>query len=120
MPYGRVWNLKNHHLLTFWFMETVSCIVRPCCLFVQVTMIMEKCLRTYYMVISALEKFLRSQKSSAVDCKIVIFYIILNHFRLKSGLEGYEPKKSPIAYVFVNKNCFMRRTIMLFVSTSSP
>ena len=73
--------------------KTVSDIVRPCCLFLQVPMVMKKCLQTYYDIAIALENFLWSLKSSVVIHKIVTFYIILNHFGSKSGLKGYETQK---------------------------
>ena len=73
--------------------KTVSDIVRPCCLFLQVPMVMKKCLQTYNDIAIALENFLRSLKSSVVIHKIVTFYIILNHFGSKSGLKGYETQK---------------------------
>ena len=53
-------------------------------------MVMKKCLQTYYGITTALENFLRGLKSPVVIRKIVTFYIILNHFVSKSGLERYE------------------------------
>ena len=80
--------------------KTVSDIVRPCCLFLQVPMVMKKCLQTYYDIAIALENFLRNLKSSVVIHKIVTFYIILNHFGSKSGLKGYGTQKITIPLRF--------------------
>ena len=85
--------LKKYHLLTFLQIKTVSDVVRPCCLLLKVPKIMKTCLQTYYDIVIALENFLRSLKSSVVIHKIVTFYIILNHFGSKSGLERYETQK---------------------------
>ena len=85
LPFKGVSKRKNHHLLTFLRIKTISCIIRSCYLFLQVPMVMKKCLQTYYGITSALENFLRSLKSSVVIRKIVTFYIILNHFGSKSG-----------------------------------
>ena len=93
--------------------------MRSCYLFLQVPMIMKKCLQTYYIIAIALENFLRHLKSSVVIRKIVTFYIILNHFGSKSGLKGYETKKSPHPYVFANKNGVRCRVNMLFVSAGT-
>ena len=70
--------------------KTVSDIVRPCCLFLQVPMVMKKCLQTYYGITIALENVLCSLKLSVVIRKIVTFCIILSHFGSKSGLKGIE------------------------------
>ena len=70
------------------------------CLFLQVPIVMKKCLQTYYDIAIALEDFLRSLKSSVVIHKIVTFYIILNHFGSKSGLKGYETQKITISLRF--------------------
>ena len=45
-------------------------------------------------------KFLRRQKSSAVNRKIVTCYIILSRFWLKSGLEGYGTQNIAICLRF--------------------
>ena len=74
--------------------------MRPCCLFLQVPIVMKKCLQTYYDIAIALEDFSRSLKSSVVIHKIVTFYIILNHFGSKSGLKGYETQKITISLRF--------------------
>ena len=96
LPLKGVLKRKNHHLLTFLQIKTVSGVMRACCLFLQVPMIMKKCLQTYYGIIIALEIFLRSLKSSVVIRKIVTFCIILNHFGSKSGLKRYETQKITI------------------------
>ena len=119
MPYRWVWILKNYHLLTFWFIEIVSCIVRSRCLLLRVPMIMMKCLQTYFIIVSVPKKFFRRQKSSTVNCKIVTFYIILDHLWVNMAWNSMKLKKSPSAYVFVNKNCFMHRAITLFASAST-
>ena len=82
-------------------------------------MIMQKCLQTYYTIAIALENFLRHLKSSVVIREIVPFCIILNDFGSKSGLKGYETKKSPHPYVFANKNGVRCRVNMLFVSAGT-
>ena len=81
-------------------------------------MIMKKCLQTYYVIASALQMFLRHQKSSAVNRKIVTFYIILSPFWLKSCEEGYETQKIAICLRFCRYNCFMSRKIKLYLSAS--
>ena len=93
LPLKGVSKRKNRHLLTFLQIKTVSGVVRSCGLFLRVPMVMKKCLQTYYGITIALENFLRSLKSSVLIRKIVTFYIILNHFGSKSGLEGYETQK---------------------------
>ena len=93
LPLKGVSKRKNCHLLTFLQIKTMSGVVRSCGLFLQVPMVMKKCLQTYYGITIALENFLRSLKSSVLIRKIVTFYIILNHFGSKSGLEGYETQK---------------------------
>ena len=40
-------------------------------------------------------------------------------FGLKVVWEDMKLKKLPSAYAFVNKNCFMCRTVMMFVSAST-
>ena len=80
--------------------KTVSDNVRSWCLFLQVSMVMKKCLQTYYDIVIALENFLRSLKSSVVIHKIVTFYIIFNHFGSESGLKGYETQKITISLRF--------------------
>ena len=74
--------------------------MRSCCLFLQVPMVMNKCLQTYYAIANALENVLRNLKSSVVIRKVVTFYIILNHFGSKSGLKGYETQKITISLRF--------------------
>ena len=91
---------KNHHLLTFFQIKTVPGVIRSCCLFLQVLMIVKKCLQTYYGIAIALENFLRHLKSSVVIRKIVTFCIILNHFGSRSGLNGYETQKITISLRF--------------------
>ena len=118
LPLKGVLKQKNHHLLTFVQMKTVSGVIRSCYLFLQVPMVMKKCLQTYYDIAIALEKFLRSLKSSVVICKIVTFYTILNHFGSKSGLEWYKTQKSS-SYVFVNKNGVECRAIIRFASAGT-
>ena len=96
LPLKGVSKQKNHHLLTILQTKTVSGVMRSCCLFLQVPMIMKKCLQTYYTIAIALENFLRHLKSSVVIRKIVTFYIILNNFGSKSGLKGYETENFAI------------------------
>ena len=100
LPLKGVSKRKNRHLLTFVRIKTVTGVVRSCCLFLQVPMVMKKCLQTYYDIAIALENFLRSLKSSVVIHKIVTFYIIFNHFGSKSGLKGYETQKITISLRF--------------------
>ena len=57
LPLKGVSKRKNRHLRTFVQMETVSGVMRSCCLFLQVTMVMNKCLQTYYAIANALEIF---------------------------------------------------------------
>ena len=96
LPLKGVSKRKNHHLLTFCHIKTVPGVIRSCCLFLQVPMVMKKCLQTYYSITIALESFLRSLKSSVVIRKIVTFCIILNHFGSKGGLKRYETQKITI------------------------
>ena len=103
---------------TFLFIKIVSCSVWPWCLLLQVSMTMAKCLRTYYIIVSTLKNFLRRQKSSTVNRKIVTFYIILNHLWVEMAWKSMKLKKSPYAYVFVYENCFMCPTTMLCASAS--
>ena len=98
-----VWNWKNHHLLTFVQIKTVSGVMRSCYLFLQVPMVMKKCLQTYYGIIIALEIFSRSLKSSVVIRKIVTFCIIWIILALKVVWKGMKLKKTPSPYVFANK-----------------
>ena len=100
LPLKGVSKRKNRHMLTFVRIKTVTGVVRLCCLFLQVPMVMKKCLQTYYGITIALENFLRSLKSSVVIRKIVTFYIILSHFGSKSGLKGYETQKITISLRF--------------------
>ena len=100
LPLKGVSKRKNRHLRTFVQMETVSGVMRSCYLFLQVPMVMKKCLQIYYGIIIGLENFLRSLKSSVVTCKIVTFCIILTHFGSKSGLNGYETQKITILLRF--------------------
>ena len=93
LPLKGVSKRKNHHLLTFLQIKTVSGVMRSFYVFLQVPMVMKKCLQTYYGIIIALENFLRSLKSSVAIRKIVTFCIILNHFGCKSGLKGYETQE---------------------------
>ena len=93
LPLKGVSKQKNHHLLTFVQMKTVSGVMRSCYLFLQVPMVMKKCLQTYYGIIIAPESFLRNLKSSGVIRKIVTFCIILNHFGSTGDLKGYETQK---------------------------
>ena len=96
LPLKGVSKRKNRHLLTFVQIKTVPGVMRSCYLFLQVPMVMKKCLQTYSGIIIALENFLRSLKSSVVIRKIVTFCIILNHFGSKSGLKGYETQEITI------------------------
>ena len=114
--FKRVWNWKKYHLLTFVQIKNVSGVMRSCYLFLQVPMVMKKCLQTYYIIAACLKNLLRRLKSSVVIRKIVTFYIILNHFGSNSGLKRYETQKIIIFSRFVNKNCVRCRTIMWFVS----
>ena len=100
LPLKGVSKRKNHHLLTFFQIKTVSGVIRSCYLFLQVPMIMKKYLQTYYDIAIVLENFLRHLKSSVVICKIVLFCIILNHFGSKSGLKRYETQKITISLRF--------------------
>ena len=85
LPLKGVSKRKNHHQI-----KTVPVVIRSCCLFLQVPMVMKKCLQTYFGITIALENFLRSLKLSVVIRKIVTFCIILNNFGSESGLKGYE------------------------------
>ena len=97
----------------------MSGVVRSRYLFLQVLMIMKKCLQTYYDIAIALENFLRNLKSSVVIHKIVTFTSFSTILALKVVWKGMKLKKSPSPYVFVNKNCFRCRAIMLFGSAST-
>ena len=62
LPLKGVSKQKNRHLLAFLQIETVPDVVRSCSLFLQVPMVMKKCLQTYYDIAIAPETFLRSLK----------------------------------------------------------
>ena len=96
LPLKGVSKRKNCHLHTFLWIKTAPGVARSCSLFLQVPMVMKKCLQTYYDIAIALENFLRSLKSSVVIHKIVTFHIILNHFGSKSGLKGCATQKITI------------------------
>ena len=55
LPLKGVSKRKNSHLLTFVRIKTVSDVVRSCCLFLQVPIIMKKCLQSYFVITIALE-----------------------------------------------------------------
>ena len=74
--------------------------MRSCCFFLQVPILMKKCLRTCYIITSALENILRRQKSSAVNGKIVKF---LHHFFHKQNqifLIRGGPRKKRLYLIF--------------------
>ena len=77
---------------------------------------MKKCLQTHYDITVTLEKFLRHQKSSPVTHKTVTFGTVST---LKVLWKDMKRKKSPSAYVFVNKNGVTCRATMPFASASA-
>ena len=60
LPLKGVSKRKSRHMLAFLKIETVPGVVRSFSLFLQVPMVMKKCLQTYYEIAIAPEKFLRS------------------------------------------------------------
>ena len=90
--------------------------MRSCRLLLQVPMIMNKGLQTHYDITATLENFLRHQKSSPVTRKTVTFGTIST---LKVLWKGMKRKKSPSAYVFVNKNGVTCHATMPFASASA-
>ena len=79
LPLKGVSKQKNHHLLTFVQIKTVSGVMRSCYLFLQVPMVMKKCLQTYHGIEIALENFFTEPK------------VISSHSQNSNFLHHFEP-----------------------------
>ena len=81
--FERVWNSKNHQPLTFLLIKTVSRVVRSCCLFLQVPMVVKNCLQTQYIIVIAQTIFCSAQTHQR---SIQKHYFLHNFARLKKKL----------------------------------
>ena len=105
--FERVWNSKNHHLLTFLCIKTVSRIVRSCCLFLQVPMVVKKCLQTYYIIVIALTYFCGAQTHQRSIQK----HYFLHKFEQTFALNAQNYAKSSVFGLISDD--FVRRKNML-------
>ena len=117
---GQVWILKNDHQLTFDPIKTCLSIVRPRRWLVCMPTDLNKCLTTYFDVLSALENFLSALEQSLFISKFSFLNKFWQNFASGELLRPWNPKNHQVVTFSLLKtvsNVVWCRRLLLRVAT---